>query len=372
MINIMQPSLGEEELEAVRKVFESNWIGKGRLLTLFEEEFAAQVGATREHVLTTNCCTEGLFASMYLFDIKPGDEVICGDLSFVGVGNAILNCGAKMVICDVDPRTLNPTAETIERVITPRTKAILLSHYGGIACEMDEIMALANAHNLYVIEDAAPGVCSKYKGKALGTVGDMGMWSFDAMKILVTGDGAAIYLKDPMLRNKCDKWFYFGMNVKSGSENSVAQKWWEFDVECYGHRAIMNNIGAAIGLEQLKKLPLFMERRAYVHETYNQELKNIDWLVLPPALPDYVETSYYFYHVQLPDRDRDAFARFLRENNIYTTYRYFPFHRVPGFHCLDAECPGADYATDHTLCLPIHQSLSESDVAYIIETIKKF
>ena len=372
MINVMQPSLGEEELSRLREVFASNWIGKGRLLTEFENQFAAHVGSTREHVLTTSCCTEGLFGSMYLFDIKAGDEVIVSDLSFVGVGTAILNAGATMVLCDVDPRTLNPTAEMIARCITPRTKAILLSHYGGIPCEMDEIMALAKAHQLYVIEDAAPGVCSKYKGQTLGTIGDMGMWSFDAMKILVTGDGAAVYLKDPALRDKADKWFYFGLNAKSGSENSVAQKWWEFDVECNGHRAIMNNIGAALGLEQLKKLPAFIARRKQVHETYNEALKDVDWLVLPPALPDYMETSYYFYHVQLPDRDRDAFARFLRENNIYTTYRYFPFHRVNGFHCTDVDCPGADYASDHTLCLPIHQSLSESDLSYIIETIKKF
>lgn len=155
----------------------------------------------------------------------------------------------RMVLCDVDPRTLNARAEDIEKCITSKTKAILLLHFGGIACGMDEIMALADAHNLKVIEDCAAGVCSSYKGKALGTFGDIGMWSFDAMKILVCGDGAALHFRDPELRERAEKWLYFGLEAKSGYENSVAQKWWEFDISSFGHRAIMNDVTAAMALE---------------------------------------------------------------------------------------------------------------------------
>ena len=133
--------------------------------------------------------------------------------------------GSKMVLCDVDSRTLNARAEDIERVITPKTKAIMLLHFWGIACEMDDIMALAEERNLKVIEDCVAGVRSSYKGRALGTFGDMGMWSFDAMKILVCGDGAMLYFKDPEIREKAEKWLYFGLETKSGYENSVAQKW---------------------------------------------------------------------------------------------------------------------------------------------------
>ena len=142
MINVMQPTLGREELDALEKTFASNWIGKGPRVAEFEEKYAEGLKTTREHVLSTNCCSEGLFSSMYLFGIKPGDEVILPTISFVGAGNAVCAAGAKMVLCDVDPRTLNARAEDIEKVITPKTKAILLLHYGGIPCEMDEIMAL--------------------------------------------------------------------------------------------------------------------------------------------------------------------------------------------------------------------------------------
>lgn len=371
MINVYQPTLGKEELDALKDVFESNWLGKGKRVAEFEEKYASHLDVSKDLVLTTNCCSEGLFSSMHLLDIQPGDEVIVPTISFIGAGNAVCAHGAKLVLCDVDPRTLNARAEDIEKVITPKSKAILLLHYGGIPCEMDEIMALAKKHNLKVIEDAAAGVCSRYKGKAIGTIGDMGMWSFDAMKILVSADGAMLYFNTPELRKKADRWLYFGLETKSGYENSVAQKWWEFDISSFGHRAIMNDVTAAMALEQLKKLPMYMEKRKHVSDFYYENLKQFSWLELPPVLPDYVETSYYFYHVQITNGKRDQFAKFLRENGIYTTYRYYPLHRVPGYG-VTGEFPNADYAADHTLNLPIHQSISDQDLEYILEKVKEF
>lgn len=372
MINVYQPTLGKEELARLEQVFASNWIGKGKLVAEFEEKYAAHLGTGRNQVLSTNCCSEGLFSSMHLCDIKPGDEVILPTISFVGAGNAICANGSVPVFCDVDRRTLNARAEDIEKCITPKTKAVLLLHYGGIPCEMDEIMALADTYKLKVIEDCAAGVCSSYKGKALGTFGDMGMWSFDAMKILVCGDGAMLHFRDPELREKADKWLYFGLETKSGYENSVAQKWWEFDISCFGHRAIMNDMTAGVALEQLAKLPIYMEKRADVDKFYNENLKDIEWLELPLPLPEYSKSSYYFYHVQVKNGKRDQYAKFLRENDIYTTYRYYPLHRVPGYKALDVKCPNADYATDNTLCLPMHQSLSQAELEYIVEKTREF
>lgn len=371
MINVFQPSLGEEELERIKKVFESNWLGKGKLVNEFEQKFAEHIGAAAQNVLTTNCCSEGLFSSMHLCDIKPDDEVIMPTISFVGAGNAVCANGSKMVLCDVDRRTLNVRAEDIDKVITSKSKAILLLHFGGIPCDMDEIMELAQTYNLKVIEDCAAGVCSTYKGKALGTFGDIGMWSFDAMKILVCGDGACLYFKDPSIRERAEKWLYFGLETKSGYENSVAQKWWEFDISCFGHRAVMNDITAAMALEQYKKLDLFMEKRARVHQFYDENLKSMEWIDLPLPIAADCETSYYFYHIQIKNGKRDMLAKFLRENDIYTTYRYYPFHRVPGYHT-SGEFPNADYAADNTLCLPLHQNLTKSDLEKIIWKIDEF
>ena len=371
MINVYQPTLGKEELEALEKVFESNWLDKGKRVAEFEEKYAEHIKSSKDLVLTTNCCSEGLFSSMHLLDIQPGDEVIVPTISFIGAGNAVCAHGAKMVLCDVDPRTLNARAEDIERVITTKTKAILLLHYGGVPCEMDEIIALVKKYNLKLIEDGAAGVNSFYKGKAIGTFGDMGMWSFDAMKILVCGDGAMLHFNTPELRRKADRWLYFGLETKSGYENSVAQKWWEFDISSFGHRAIMNDITASIALEQLKKIPIYMDKRTHVQRFYDENLAIFSWLDLPPVLPEYVQTSYYFYHVQIKNGKRDLFAKFLRENGIYTTYRYYPLHRVPGYG-VTGNFPNADYAADNTLNLPIHQSISQEELEYIAEKIKKF
>ena len=371
MINVYQPTLGKEELDALQEVFESNWLGKGKRVAEFEEKYAGHLGTSKDLVLTTNCCSEGLFSSMHLLDIQPGDEVIVPAISFIGAGNAVCAHGAKLVLCDVDPRTLNARAEDIEKVITPKSKAILLLHYGGIPCEMDEIMALAKKYNLKVIENAAAGVCSRYKGKAVGTIGDMGMWSFDAMKILVCGDGAMLHFNTPELRHKADRWLYFGLETKSGYENSIAQKWWEFDISSFGHRAIMNDVTAAMALEQLKKLPMYMEKRKVVADFYNQNLKLFSWIELPPTQPEYIETSYYFYHVQITNGKRDQFAKFLRESGVYTTYRYYPLHRVPGYG-VTGNFPNADYAADNTLNLPIHQSISQDDLNHILAVVKEF
>ena len=371
MINVFQPSVGAEELARIEKVFASNWLGKGKLVDEFEEKYAAHLNVAKNQVLTTNCCSEGLFSSMHMFNIGPGDEVIMPTISFVGAGNAVCAAGAKLVLCDVDPRTLNVRAEDIAAKITPNTKAILLIHFGGIPCEMDEIIKLAKEHNIAVIEDSACSIYSRYKGQACGTIGDMGMWSFDAMKILVCGDGAMLYFKDPDMRNKAEKWLYFGLESKSGYSNSVDKKWWEYELSCFGHRAIMNDVTAAMALEQLKKLPGFIARRHEISEIYNERLKDLTWLDRPPVLPEYCEHTYYFYHIQVKKGARDDLSKLLRDRDVYTTFRYFPLHRVTAYGINDG-FPNADYAADHTLCLPVHQSLTDEEVNLVCDLIHEY
>lgn len=371
MINVFQPSLGKEELLRIEKVFNSNWLGKGKINDEFVSGFADHLGTNISHVFSSNCCSEGLFSSMHAFDIGSGDEVIMPTISFVGAGNAVLDSGAKLVLCDVDKRTLNVTASEIEKHITDKTKAIMMIHYGGVPCEMDDIIKLADDHGIKIIEDSACSVSSKYKGRACGTLGDMGMWSFDAMKILVCGDGSCLYFKDPEIKEKIEKWLYFGLESASGYSNSVDKKWWEYDVSSFGHRAIMNDITAAMACEQLKKLPSFIARRKEIHELYNSMLSDLEWLDIPEEIPEYCTSSYYFYHIQLKNEHRDMLAKFLRENDIYTTFRYYPLHRVRHY-AISGSFPNADHASDHTLCLPQHQALTNDEIVFIAEKIKEY
>lgn len=372
MINVFQPSLGEEELEAVKKVFQSNWIGRGALTLEFERLLALRLSVDIAHLCTIGCCTEGIFQSMDLLGIQPGDEVILPTISFIAAGNAIAYRGALPVFCDVDSRTLNATAEDIKEKVTDKTRAIMLLHYGGLPCDVDEIMALAQEKNLYLIEDNACSPFSRYKSRCCGTCGDIGLWSFDSMKILVTGDGGLLYVKDKEKALHAKELVYLGLKQTSGYSSKVDNRWWEFDVSCFGRRSIMNDISSAIGIEQLKKIDDFLRRRQYVHEYYMSQLADIDWLTLPPPFPDCVQSSYYLFWIQLRNEEkRDNLARFMREKGIYTTFRYYPLHWVPFFK-QNVVLPKAEDAAHRTLCLPIHQSLSEKDVEHIVSVIKQF
>ena len=372
MINIFQPCLGQEELDRIRAVFKSNWIGKGNEVSGFERQFAALLNTPPEHFTSTTCATEGLFLAPELFGLWNYD-VIVPTVSFVAVGNAVLAAEANLILCDVDPHTLNVRAEDIRKKLTASTKAVYVTHYGGVPCNMDPILALCRQRDIIIIEDAAcaPGAC--YKGRACGTMGDMGVWSFDAMKILVTGDGGMIYLKDPDRIERAKESLYLGLpgKSKSGIDSTGNDRWWEFDVNRPGRRAIMNDIAGAIGLAQLAKLPAFINKRRAIEARYRDGLKDVAWLTLCPNVPESCTSSYYMFWVQTEHRDK--LARHLLQHGIYTTFRYWPLHRIDFFEDDDPHAfPNADYAAARTLNLPIHQSLKEEDVTKVIETIKSF
>jgi len=188
------------------------------------------------------------------------------------------------------------------------------------------------------------------------------------MKILVTGDGGMIYCKNKDHAESLRKQSYLGLESSSGLSNSIDKKWWEFEVSSAGRRSITNDIQAAIGIEQLKKANGFISRRKEIHKMYIEALKDLDWIKLP-NIPKLVNSSYYMFHVQV--KDRDKFAKYLREKEIYTTFRYYPLHWVDFYGSKD-KFPNTEYAANHTLCLPLHQNLTNKEVNYIIETIKKW
>ncbi|HEY0636231.1 MAG TPA: DegT/DnrJ/EryC1/StrS family aminotransferase [Pseudonocardiaceae bacterium] len=366
MINVFQPTLGAEEAEVLREVFESNWLGHGPRTRKFEAEFAGHLGATPEQLVFINSATSGLFLTAELLDLGPADDVVLPSISFVGAANAISATGARPVFCDVDPRTLNPTAEDIERVLTPRTKAVLILHYGGQPGDVVRIAELCRERGLLLVEDAACAVSSRVDGVACGTFGDIAMWSFDSMKVLVTGDGGMLYVRDAELAERAHRLAYHGLHHASGfaAAAKVPARWWELDVRDFGRRIVGNDVTAALGSVQLRKLPDFIARRAEIAAAYDRLLDGVPGLVLPPPLPAGHTTSHYFYWVQLDPAIRDQVAAALLERGVYTTFRYAPLHKVPAYRAT-ADLPGAEEASDRTLLLPMHQGLSDDDVATV-------
>ena len=379
MINIYQPSLGKEELKAIEKVFESNWLGKGNLTEKFTENIAKKLNVERDNVETISCCTEGLFQSMKILNIGKGDEVIIPSIHFIGTINAIKACGATPVFCDVDKRTLNTASGYIQEKITQKTKAIITLHYGGVPCDLEGIKRLCKHYNLKLIEDNANSPLSTYKQKHTGTIGDIGVWSFDAMKQIVMGDGGLIYCKEKKNIKEIQQESYLGLLSSSGYSNSVDKKWWEFNVDRPGRRTIINDIQAAMGLEQLKKIDNFIKIRKNIHNIYSSELSDLDWLDVPKDIPKDRTSSYYMYHIQTEKRDK--LAKHLKENGVYSTFRYYPLHWVDFYKennnpnlsfQSDPSLKNSEYVANNTLCIPLHQSLSEDEINIVIEKIRSF
>lgn len=377
-IQLFQPSLGREEIESVYSVMHSNWLGRGPVSAQFESAWAQHIGVAPAQCLAITSATEGLFTIFQML-LSPGDEVIIPAIHFVGVANAVVAAGGKPVFCDVDKRTLNTTAQFIADRITPKTRAVFVLHYGGYPCEIDDISILCGASGIYLIEDSANSPASSWMGKACGTWGDFGVWSFDAHKIISTGDGGMLYARNPDDIQTAKKMLYLGQDEMSGY-SSTRERWWEFSVSVAGRRGLMNDLTAAIGLEQLCKLSDFVEWRRRYTLYYNKmfyEMFPKSRKVITPHNPlGYHENdgcSYYFYPIQLENQEtRDGLARYLRSKDIYVSMRYFPLHRVEFFAHDGYLLPGAEYAADRTLLLPMHQSLSFEDVETVCKRVKEY
>ncbi|MFB9594017.1 DegT/DnrJ/EryC1/StrS family aminotransferase [Streptomyces racemochromogenes] len=372
MINLFQPQVGAEELDAVAKVFEDRWLGHGPRTKAFEAAFAEHLGVAPEHVVFINSGTSGLFLATELLDLEEGDEVVLPSLSFLAAANAIVTAGGRPVFCDVDPRTLNPTLEDVERALTDRTKAVVILHYGGYPGDIVRIAERCRELGITLIEDSACSVASRVDGRAVGTFGDLAMWSFDAMKVLVTGDGGMIYVKDPEQAARVRRLAYHGLAQPSGfGYAKVSARWWELDIPEPGRRVIGNDLTAAIGSVQLRRLPEMVARRKEIVALYDQELAGIAGISTPPALPDGHESTYYFYWVQMDPAIRDQIASDLLADEIYTTFRYAPLHKVPAYGTTEVELPASDWVSDRTLCLPLHPGLSDADVLTVAASLRK-
>jgi dTDP-4-amino-4,6-dideoxygalactose transaminase len=357
MINMFQPSLGSEELEAVREVFRSNWPGRGPKTNLFEALLADKIDVPRDNVTTASCCTNALFEICNYLQLGPDDEVVMPSLSFVGAANAVKACGAKIRFADVDQSSLNVTIDSLKRAMTKHTKALLLIHYGGVPCEMDELINYCERRNLIIIEDNACSPFSKYRKKNTGALADFGVWSFDSMKILCCGDGSLIYAKHKSQITESESGFT--------SDNS---RWWEFGISGFGNRYIMNDLQSAIGIEQLKKVDSFIQRRREIHDIYLEQLQCAQ-LKLPPQIGSDKESSYYLFWIRV--ERRDELASYLRGRGIYVTFKYHALHKLHEYGS-SSPCPIADAIAEDCICLPIHQSLTDEDVLYVCRSIKEW
>jgi dTDP-4-amino-4,6-dideoxygalactose transaminase len=368
MINLFEPKVGEAELSAIKDVFASRWLGAGKCVEEFESAFGDHLDRPGEELVAVTSCTEGLFQVLAALDLGPGDEVILPTVSFIGAAHAVADTGATCALIDVDPVTLNPTLEQVETAITPATKAIVLLHFGGLPGQVAEIAELARRLSIPLVEDTAVGLGSFAGGRACGTLGDVGIWSFDAMKLLTTGDGGMVWGHDRDFIARLRRNVKLGLGPTGFQRRDESLRWWEIDPMTAGRRGAMNSIAAAIGLVQLAVLPQSLQRREEIASTYDRALAPLPWLTLQ-RWP--VTAARSFYWIQVDAGVRDRLAAHMLASGVYTTYKYWPLHRTH-LYASSSAFPGADRAAETTLLLPIHQGLVDDDVARVIAAIESF
>ncbi len=379
-LQLFQPSLGDAEAAAVKATMQSNWLGRGPQVAAFEAAWAKHVGVQPAQIIATTCATEALFTMLALLTqsvggraettfLTPGDEVILPTISFVGAANAIVAAGLRPVFCDVDGQTLNATAATLEAAATPRARAVLVQHYGGAPADMTAIGAFCATRGWWLLEDAACAPTATWGGQAVGTLGAMGCWSLDAMKVMSTGEGGLLFVRDLSEARRARQILYLGLDEVSG-QASGRDRWWEFQVTCAGRRAVMNDLTATIGNVQLARLPELVGWRQGVVAGYRAGLGDLPWLRLPPAPLPLAQTTPYLFPVQCAARD--ALAQWLRGAGVYTSFRYYPLHQVAFYGQTALALPGAEQAARKTLLLPLHAGLGADDVAYVVELVRDF
>lgn len=365
MISVFGSRVGKEELAEVASSLDQQWMGIGPKVKNFEAQFTARLGLTDFALL--DCGSNALYMAVKLLDLPPGSEVILPSFTWISCAHAIVLCGCVPVFCDVDLDTHNVTAETVAAQVTPRTRAVMVVHYAGKPVRMGPILEL----EFPVIEDAAHAVDSRLNGKACGSIGTVGIYSFDAVKNLATPDGGGVTARDPEAVKRARLLRYCGIG-KSGFEASANKdRWWEYNVTEFFPRFLPNDIMASIALAQLRKLDALQAQRRKIWETYQHEFANLGWLVRPAEPQPDEQHSYFTYCVRLPGGARDRFAKYMYENGIYTTLRYHPLHLNPIYKS-SAKLPVCEQLNEEALSLPLHPNLSNDDVGKVIECVKRF
>lgn len=368
-IPITKPELGEEEKRHVCHVIDSGWVSQGPKVAEFEEIFAHYVGA--RYAVATTSCTTALHSALSVAGVGPGDEVILPSLSFIATANSVLYCGARPVFVDIDPETCNIDAGKIEEAITEKTRAIMPVHQMGLPVDLDAIRHIAEKNNLIVIEDAACAIGSAYKRKRIGGHGNIACFSFHPRKIITTGEGGMITTDDQAIAERLRRFRHHGMSV-SDVERHRADT---VIIETYpelGYNYRMTDIQAAIGIEQMKKLPHILERRREIAQRYDDELADIPHVKIP-RIPPYAFHNYQSYWIEIlasSPVDRNTLMARLLSKGIATRRGIMAIHREQPYRkYAEGELPNTERITDTTLLLPLYPGMNREEQTFVIEAM---
>jgi len=365
MINVFGSKVGKEEIAHITESINNQWMGMGPKVKIFEKNFGDRLGLN--NFLMVDSGSNALYLACKMLDLPKGSEIILPSFTWVSCAQAVLLCGNIPVFCDVDYDTMNVTADTIKSRITEKTGAIMVVHYAGLPVEMNAILELG----FPIIEDAAHAVDSYCKNVACGSIGDVGIYSFDSVKNLAAGEAGGITFKNKEDSAKAKVLRYCGIG-KSGFEASThgKKRWWEYDIVSYFIKMNPSDLSAGIGIAQLSKLDEMQNYRKKIWDIYQKEFYDFEWVVTPENAKKGDKHSYFTYVIRVDKRDE--LAHYLFSKGIYTTLRYHPLHMNPIYKQTDVSLINSEKLNETALSIPLHPSLSMEDVDYIVKTIKSF
>ncbi len=366
MIQVFKPCIGDEEVNAVKDVLLSGWLGLGPKTAEFEKNFSEYIGC--DYAVGLNSGTSALEMALRLLGVREGDEVIVPTITFVSTGHAVVYNKAVPVFADVDKDSLAISVEDVKKKITPKTKAIIAVHYGGRPVDIDALKAVAGG--IPIVEDCAHACGSSYKGNKCGTLGDIGCFSFQAVKNLCMGDGGAITLPDEGAAMNAKKLRWLGIDKgtwdRTGDDKSY---WWEYNVDEVGYKNHMNDILAAIGIEQLKKLDNMNGRRKEIAEQYTGAFRGMPQIKLPLADDEVFSSSWHIYHIKC--ESRNELGAYLADRKIATGVHYTPNHLYKCYS-FSEKLPVAEKVFPKLLTLPVYPTLTDGEVDQVIDGVRSF
>lgn len=369
MIQLFRPFYDEQEIRAVSKVLRSGWIGLGPKTKEFEQNFAKYVNS--RHAIAVNSATSGLHLAIHILSQKTGKgEVLVPTMTFVSTAFAAEYEGMKVKFVDIDPETLNIDINDLKQKISRNTKIVVPVHYGGNACNIKEILKLSKKHGFKVVEDCAHASGSFLNKKHLGTFGDIGVFSFHAVKNIAVGDGGMLVTNNKKIAEKAIKLRWMGINKDTFSRSKQKGYDWKYEISDLGYKYHLNDVLSSIGIVQLKKLEKANKKRRRIAEYYRKHLAEIKWIKCLKQTPNCVSATHNF--VIKIETKREQFRNYLKKHGIQTGVHYMPVHLFKYYKKQGHKCPNAEKTWKKILTLPMHPLLTRKKLKKIVETIKSY
>jgi perosamine synthetase len=362
---LFHPYISKNSFKNVKKVLSGRWIGQGPLVDKFENNFKS-LFAKKNHCISTGSGTDALHLSYILSGLKRGDEVIAPLFTCTATNIPFLYMGVKIKFADIDPQTMNIDVQSVKKLITKKTKAIVCMHYGGLPCDLDELLKISRKYKIPLIEDAAHALGATFNGKPVGSISDFTMFSFQAIKHITTADGGMLCIKNKKLINKAKRIRWFGIDREKKQKAT-----WENDIYEVGYKYQMTDLGASIGLDGLKDFKKILEHRKKIFNIYLEKLsKNKNLLCVNKDDGKRTHAAWLFTIIS---SKKDLIQRKLRERKIETNQVHFRNDKYSIFKNFvkGKKYPNMDYAENKYLAIPVHHKVSIQKANYIADLINK-